>query len=430
MLYSAEAAVASDRSVEAGSELRLRDVVDLSKLQAIQDSFVKAMGMGTVTVDPDGIPLTRESNFQPICRLIRSRPEGLRRCHACDACGGREAHRSGSPATYTCSSGLTDAAAPIIIDGQLLGSVLCGQVTLQGYRKAQTDEVVASCEQLGFTADEIVKTLASTPEIARDRFEGALEMLRLAANHMAEIGLTNLTQRRLFEKTAEKSAAERALKDAQLHALQARMNPHFLFNSLTLIGYTALEEAAPRTEEIAYTLSDLLRYSLRNTATMVPLREEFDMIERCLALHLLRFGEKLTTRIELDPAVADTPVPCMFLQPLVENAIVHGVETLTRPTEVRVSARPRGGCLVVEIGDDGVGMDPAQVRAVIENRRPLPDRKRTRPALGLQTVLTRLDSEYGAGFDLNIASAPNRGTTIRLSWPLPSASDEEGGVIG
>ncbi|NLH82676.1 MAG: histidine kinase, partial [Phyllobacteriaceae bacterium] len=399
------------------SGLRLQDVVDLSKLQAIQDSFVKAMGMAAVTVDPNGVPLTRESNFQDICRLIRSRPEGLRRCHACDAHGGRDADRLGRPVTYVCSSGLVDAAAPIIIDGRLLGSILCGQVTIQGRREAQIEDIVDRCRPLGITREEVETAVATTPEIPRDRFDSALEMLMLAASHMAEVGMTNLAQRRLLEQSAEKAATERALRDAQLQALQARMNPHFLFNSLTLIGYTALEEGAARTEEIAYTLSDVLRYSLRNTASMVPLHEEFDMIESCLALHHLRFGEHLTTRVDLDPAVADTPVPCMFLQPLVENAIVHGVESLTRPTTVTVAARSRGGRLVVEIGDDGVGMSAEQVRSINRDRRPLVDPRRNRPALGLQTVLTRLESEYGGALAVDVVSGPKRGTTINLSWP-------------
>lgn len=423
MTSSGETRQPEVRSKTTQGVLRLQDVVDLSKLQAIQDSFVKAMGMAAVTVDPDGVPLTRESNFQNICRLIRSRPDGQKRCHACDAQGGREADRLGRPVIYTCSSGLVDAAAPISIDGQFLGSILCGQVTLQGRREAQVEDIVERCRPLGLSREEVVGAVATTPEIPRDRFDSALEMLALAANHMAEIGMTNLVQRRLLERSAEKAATEKALRDAQLQALQARMNPHFLFNSLTVIGYTALDEGARRTEEICYTLTDLLRYSLRNTDSMVPLRDELVMIENCLSLHRLRFGDQLTTRVEVEPAVADLPVPCMFLQPLVENAIIHGVESLTRPATVTVTARSRGGRLVIEVGDDGVGMKPDQVRSINAERRPLVDAARSRPALGLHTVLTRLESEYGTNLSINVVSGPNKGTTITLSWPIQFVPD-------
>jgi ligand-binding sensor protein len=400
------------------STLKIEDVVDLAKLQAIQDTFAQAMGVAAVTVDQAGVPVTRESNFQNICQLIRSKPEGLRRCHNCDAAGGLQGFRSGRPATYVCTSGLTDAAAPIIIEGQYLGCILCGQVRMDNECEAAVSEIVRRCEPLGLDPQEVEAAARATPAIPRERFDSAVEMLMLTANHIIEVGIANLVQRRLFERSAEKAATERALRDAQLQVLQARMNPHFLFNALTLIGYTALEEEAPRTEEIAYTLSDLLRYSLRNTDTTVPLHEEFDMIERCLSLHHLRFGDHLVTQVELDDELRDEPVPCMFLQPLVENAIVHGVEALTRQATVRVSARARGGRLVTEVYDDGDGMSPEQVHAINRVRRPLPDPKRNRPALGLQTVLTRLDAEYGPQLDVRVESARGKGTLIRLSWPL------------
>lgn len=400
------------------SPLRIEDVVDLAKLQAIQDTFAKAMGVAAVTVDQNGVPVTRESNFQGLCRLIRSRPEGLRRCHACDAAGGLQGLRSGRPATYVCTSGLTDAAAPIIIEGQYLGCILCGQVRMDDECEPAVAEIIRRVTPLGIDPAEAEAAARATPAISRERFDNAVEMLMLTASHIIEVGIAHLIQRRLYERSAEKAAAEQSLKDAQLQVLRARMNPHFLFNSLTLIGYTALEENAPRTEEIAYTLSDLLRYSLRNTETTVPLHEEFDMIERCLSLHHLRFGDHLITRVELEPEVRDVPVPCMFLQPLVENAIVHGVEALTRRATVRVSARSRGGRLVIEVFDDGDGMSRDQVEALNRTRRPLFDPMRNRPALGLQTVMTRLESEFGNAFDVKVESAPGRGTLFRLSWPL------------
>ncbi len=408
------------REVPDVSRLRIEDIVDIAKLQAIQDTFAEAMGVAAVTVDRDGVPVTRDSNFQPFCRLMRSTAEGLKRCHACDASGGLSAYASGRPATYVCHSGLVDAAAPIIIEGIYLGCILCGQVRMAEEPEVALDEIARRTASLKLDPAEVAEAARGTPMIPRERFGSAVEMLMLTANHVIEVGMTNLVQKRLLVESAKKATIETALRAAQLQALQARMNPHFLFNSLTLIGYTALAEDAPQTEEIAYTLSDVLRYSLRNTATSVPLYEEFDMIARCLSLHHLRFGDKLLTRMDLDPALRELPVPCMFLQPLVENAIVHGVESLTRTATVEVTAKARGGRIVVDIVDDGVGMSAEQVRALNETRRPLPNTRRNRPALGLQTVLTRLESEYGNSFGFDVTSSAARGTTLRLSWPLRS----------
>ncbi|MBK1624058.1 MULTISPECIES: sensor histidine kinase [Afifella] len=397
---------------------RIQDFVDVPTLQRIQDTFAKAMDMAAVTVDRDGVPVTKASNFQPVCRLMRSTPEGLRRCHACDACGGLAAYRSGRPATYVCHAGLVDVAAPIIIEDEYLGCLLCGQVMLEDERERTISNVLDRNHSLGIAPAELEEAVYAMPAADRDRLDSAVEMLMLAASHIIEIGKTNLIQARLLKEVKAKAATEKALQDAQLRALQARVNPHFLFNSLTLIGYTAFEEKAVKTEEVAYMLSDILRYSLRNLATSVPLSEEFDMIERCLRLHQLRFGDHLSIEVDLDESLRNWPVPCMVLQPLAENAIVHGVEALSRPVRVRVSARRVDDRGLIEVYDNGAGMSEAQVAALNNDRCVLQQAERSRAALGLQSVITRLDSEYGNDFDLKVTSRLNEGTRIELSWPL------------
>ena len=239
--------------------------------------------------------------------------------------------------------------------------------------------------------------------------------------------MTNLIQSRLLHEAEEKVAIQAALRDAQLRALQAQINPHFLFNSLTLVSYTALEEGAPRTEEIAYTLSDLLRYSLRNTATMVPLREEIEIVERYLSLQQIRFGERLRTQIEIDPALENLQVPCMLLQPLVENAVVHAVEPLSRPVTVRVRAARENSTIVLEVADDGVGMEAIQVMA-LNSHQVSPSADRKRPALGLQSVIRRLEGEYHEHFGMRVESALGRGSRIllRLSLDRPCSGVDSG----
>jgi two-component system sensor histidine kinase AlgZ len=161
---------------------------------------------------------------------------------------------------------------------------------------------------------------------------------------------------RLRALTAERTAiAERqATLQAQLEALQARTDPHFLFNSLNTVA--ALIPEDPRQAERALEqLADLFRYALESSRTRaVPLRREVAMISDYLALQSARFGERLRTNIELDEAIADVQVPPLMLQPLVENAILHGMAR-RRGGEVRVSARKDGDCVVIEVTDDGPG---------------------------------------------------------------------------
>lgn len=398
-------------------DLHITGLIDVNVLQRIQDTFAKAMGVAAVTVDRSGAPITRNSNFQPICQMIRSTPAGLTRCMQSDAQGGLAAHCSAKPEAYICLGGLVDAAAPITIEGEYIGCVLCGQVVLTEDRDSFIKDIVRRNVALGLPYKQVLAAAEQIPAIPKERLDAAVEMLMLTANHIIEIGMANLMQSRLLKETQEKAAAQAALQNAQLRALQSQINPHFLFNSLTLVGYTALDENAPRTEEIAYTLSELLRYSLRNTATMVSLNEELEMVDRYLAIQQMHFGERLRTRVQIDPALLDLHLPCMVLQPLVENAVVHGIEPVTRCVTVEVNAIRVDGHAILEIADDGPGVAAGLVQSL--NERVIPaysDRKR--PSLGLQSVIRRLEEAYGDSFKIKVESAPGQGFRVTLFLPL------------
>lgn len=395
------------------STIKIEDLVDLKLLQRLQDTFAQAMGVAAVTVDRNGIPITQTSNFCDVCQMIRSTETGLARCQKCDAEGGRVAHERGKPYAYKCAGGLLDAAAPIIIDGQYVGCILCGQAIPDDAHEEFVQDIMARNLPLGLPPEEFEEAIRKIMPLPRDRFQAAVEMLSLTANNIIENGAANLAQAQLLREAQERAALQAALQETQLRALKAQINPHFLFNSLTLLGYTAMEEDASRTEEIAYTLSDLLRYSLRNMATSVELSEEMEMIKQYMAIQKIRFGDRLEGEIVLDPAVAQLEIPCMILQPLVENAIIHGAEPLIRPVTVTVKAYQENGRLVLEVADNGCGMAP-DVIALIESGKFDGNSQ----SLGLQNVFYRLQNEYQSRFTVEVHSAPDGGTHIRLNLDL------------
>lgn len=401
----------------------IKNFVDIHILQRIQDTFAKAMGVAAVTVDRSGTPITETSNFCRLCLMIRSTPAGLARCQLCDAEGGRKANQLRRPYAYLCAGGLLDAAAPIIIDGEYLGSILCGQVIPVDEQEAFRERIVERNIPLGLAGNEIDRAAREIVPVPRERFHAAVEMLSIVANYVIEMGAANLAKSQLLKEAQERAALKAALQEAQLRALKAQINPHFLFNSLTLLGFTALEEGAHRTEEIAYSLSDLLRYSLRNISTTVELGEEIKMIEQYLAIQKIGFGERLEKRIEVESDLLHFEVPCMVLQPLVENAVIHGAEPLTRTVTVAIRAYRQGGYVVLEVSDDGVGMPQDIVDAINSLRFP------KKNSLGLQNVLQRLLGEYGPEFSVQVEAYPDHGTTIRLMIPVHVSFPEEGDVI-
>ncbi len=399
--------------------LSIENVVNIPILQRLQDSFAKAMGVAAVTVDRQGHPITRESNFQPICTRIRSTRQGLTRCMACDANGSLKAYTEGEPQTYVCYGGMMDVAAPIIIEGEYLGGILCGQVVFAEERERFIAGIIERNLPLGIPEAEIRELAEMVPAIPRERLDAAVEMLFVMANHITEMGVANLAKSKLLGELKEKAKLQAALQNAQLRALEAQVNPHFLFNALTLVGYTAIAEDAPQTEEIAYNLSDLLRYSLRNVARAVPLNEELEMIERYMAIQKLRFGSRLHVHIDVDASLRTIYIPCMILQPLVENAINHAVEPLTRPVRVEISGQKSKNTLRLVISDDGAGMTPEYAAALKAGKFPEPN---GHTAIGLQNVIRRLTTEYGNQFYYQIDSELNKGTRIELTIPLEKSA--------
>lgn len=389
---------------------KIEDLVDLKLLQRLQDTFAQAMGVAAVTVDRNGIPITQASNFCNVCQMIRSTKKGLERCQRCDAEGGRIALEQGKPYAYKCAGGLLDAAAPIIIDGQYVGCILCGQTIPDDAHENFVQDILARNLPLGLCPEEFEEAIRAIKPLPRDRFQAAVEMLSLTANNIIENGAANLAQAQLLREAQERAALQAALQETQLRALKAQINPHFLFNSLTLLGYTAMEENASRTEEIAYTLSDLLRYSLRNMATSVELSEEMEMISQFMAIQKIRFGDRIESEVVLAPEVAQFEIPCMILQPLVENAVIHGAEPLVRPVKIVVKAYEENGRLLLEVADNGRGMS-AEVIALIESGKFDGNSQ----SIGLQNVFYRLQNEYQNRFRVSVQSAPDKGTRILLS---------------
>ncbi|HEY0779336.1 MAG TPA: histidine kinase [Gemmatirosa sp.] len=223
------------------------------------------------------------------------------------------------------------------------------------------------------------------------------------------IDLVRVAHERYEREARERETAQLAA-EAELRALRAQLNPHFLFNALTTIGYL-VQTAPDRAIATLYDLTGLLRAVLRpTTGHTVPLADELAVVEAYLAIERARFEERLLVVVDVDAAARAASVPPLLVQPLVENAVQHGIAPLTRGGEVRVWARVEGdgarASLHVRVSDTGAGADA----------RPLAGRGHA--GFGLQSVERRLDRLYGAGATFRFTSRAGAGTTVDLHVPL------------
>jgi LytS/YehU family sensor histidine kinase len=210
--------------------------------------------------------------------------------------------------------------------------------------------------------------------------------------------LREVEEVRLVEAQLQEQAAK-----AELSALQARINPHFFFNTLNTISALLAEDPA-KADEVVQTLADLFRYTFQAThAGAVPLAEELEFVEGYLAVERARFGDRLQVRWTIDPETRTARIPGLLLQPLVENAVGHGIAPVPGGGTVRIGARMDGGRLVVEVEDDGAGLH-GNAEALIRDEH------------GLGNVKRRIATATRGRGTLELVSSPHgRGVLARIT---------------
>lgn len=167
-------------------EIKIQDVFDMDFLQKFQDSFARAAGMTAVTVDKDGKPVTRPTDWSEFCmKYTRGSAEGCRRCEQCDKNGGETAARTGKPAVYECHAGLMDFGAPIMVNGQQIGSILGGQIL---NAPPDEDKFRAYAREIGVDPEKYVEAVRKIQIMPRARLEYAAETLFLMAKSFSTMG--------------------------------------------------------------------------------------------------------------------------------------------------------------------------------------------------------------------------------------------------
>jgi len=214
----------------------------------------------------------------------------------------------------------------------------------------------------------------------------------------------------LLQDFVRRQSLERDLYDAQLRALRGQIQPHFLFNTLHTVG--ALVRGGDREEAIhtLVALSDLLRRSLNHTGhDEVPLEEELDFLDTYLAIQRARFGANLSVESTVDPSALSALVPPLVLQPLVENAIQHGLDLDREPGVVRISITGSGDTLSVRVEDEG--------GTAVHDAEPPPEGG----GIGLSNLRSRLERLYGSAQELRFQSTPDGGTVVTIIIPRRKA---------
>lgn len=240
-------------------------------------------------------------------------------------------------------------------------------------------------------------------------------VLQTHFNRMSE------TMRRLIQ---EKYQVEVQKKSAELKALQAQINPHFLYNTLDMIHWLAMKHRAPEISDIVGRLAKFFRLSLSEGRDVITIREELEHVRTYLDIQNKRFGGTIEHFYEIEAGLESCVTVKLILQPIVENSVLHGIqEREDKRGTIRITAAREEGTLRIVVEDDGVGMNPEKAERLGQKLRE------GGGGYGLQNVIDKIKLYYGEGYGLEFESEPGRGTrvTIRIPAVMPDAAPAEEG---
>ena len=291
-----------------------------------------------------------------------------------------------------------------------------------GHHEGQVSALVATTVEKGRTQSfgrgelpcEVpgcaVRTAVVSPLVVDERIVGTLAAfapyptagLALAADETAQWVSGQL-------ELAELDASRTLLMEAEVRALRAQISPHFIYNSLNAIA-SFVRTDPDRARSLLQEFADFTRYSFRKHGDFTTLAEELRSIERYLLLEQARFGDRLSVKLSVAPEVLPVAVPFLCIQPLVENAVRHGLEAAEGSGTITIQAHDRGQECVIEVEDDGAGEDPEKVRRALAGDVSI-------DSIGLGNVDARLRTTYGDEYGLVVETAPGAGTKVTVRVP-------------
>ncbi|MDE0777875.1 MAG: histidine kinase [Nocardioides sp.] len=315
----------------------------------------------------------------------------------------------------TSALAITDTAGCLAWDGsgahhRTQMSILVAATLARG-RTRSIDRADLRCDEPGCP----VRTAVVSPLAVDERIVGTLAAF--AATPTA--GLARATEEVATWVSgqldfAELESSRARLAEAELRALRAQISPHFIYNSLGAIA-SFVRTDPDRARELLLEFADFTRYSFRRHGEFTTLAEELRSVERYLLLEQARFGDRLLVTLSVAPEVLPVAIPFLCVQPLVENAVQHGLGRSEGPGRITITAYDRGQDCVIEVEDDGAGEEPERVRLALAGD--------TTPgavglgSVGLGNVDARLRATYGDDYGLVVETAPGAGTKVVVRAP-------------
>ncbi len=210
-------------------------------------------------------------------------------------------------------------------------------------------------------------------------------------------------------------------REYEVKTLQAQMNPHFLYNTLDTINFLAVQNKAPAISRMVIALSDLMRSSVSKKGPLITIEEDLALAEDYLGIIQARFGDRLKVYYDIDDRLMEHQIPKLTLQPIIENAVKHGLEGKPNDWVIEITGILRDNLIELSVGDNGLGMSSKRLEMVLSRSCPEDD---THTRLGVEYVEKRMKLLFGQRAELLIESRENEGTRVTIRLPMEPLKEE------
>ena len=239
------------------------------------------------------------------------------------------------------------------------------------------------------------------------------KMKHATEGHINTLKEKNEIAERLHKEELGRIEMEKRLDAARLELLKSQINPHFLFNTLNMIACMAKLEEADTTERMISSMSSLFRYNLKTSEQIVPLAQELKVVEDYMYIQQMRFGSRIAYDCRLEVDEEETIIPAFTLQPIVENAIIHGLSKKEQGGKILLKIWKEGNKVIISVADTGVGMTQ---ESLLKRRGALKAGGTARVGIGLGNICRRIHAMYKNG-DFRIYSSQGNGTVVQVTVP-------------
>ena len=271
-------------------------------------------------------------------------------------------------------------------------------------------------------AQSLILPLENTVN-ALEKFSRGDFAVRLKENRCDEIGKLN----RIFNKAIKEinelmqkvTQSEILNKEMEFKTLQSQMNPHFLYNTLDTINWLAFKEKQTEICNLVAAISSLIRASISNKKSIITIEQELDYVKNYIYIQHIRYKDRFDTIYDIDESLLKQAVPKLIIQPIVENAIIHGIENSKNKNLLYISVKRENECIIIIVKDTGIGMTDEKVSELL--KEPLNaegDEQKAHTNLGLYAVHKRIQLMYGDLYGLAVHSQAGEGTTVTLHIPF------------